>query len=145
MKLFNRNMKLFVLLAMIVGLLAACGANEGKKVKLQSPIVAGQQQPKTPVIAEPVIKVIDQFCTDDQFNQGFFEGYYMGRELQIFTGQQLKDISQFREFCKKPKEERTPYDYGYISGRVVDSLVVGIVPYLGRDAIALLRAAGLIF
>ena len=139
-------MKLFALLAIIAGLLISCGASAGKTVKLQSPvIVAGQQQLKTPVIAEPVIKVIDQFCVDDQFNQGFFEGYYMGREKQIFTGQQLEDISKFREFCKKPKEERTPYDYGYISGRVVDSLVVGIVPYLGRDAIALLRAAGLIF
>ena len=134
-----------IILVVICAVFLMTGCTKGP-LKIQSPIVmAGQQQQQfqTPVLSEPIIQVIDQFCIDDQFNRGLFDGYYMGRELSIFTGQQLKDINQFREFCTKPKPDRTPYDYGYITGRVVDSLVVGLVPYLGRDAIILLRAAGL--
>lgn len=136
-------MKILIALCVFV-LLAGCAGNK-QTLQLQSPIVAGSQQVQAPVISEPIIKVIDQLCIDDQFNKGLYEGYYMGREKQIFTGQQLDDIAKWQTFCAKPKDQRTPYEYGYITGRAVDSLIVGLAPYLGKDALRLLRAGGLIF
>lgn len=132
------------LLICVLAIVVLAGCSSTKAVKIEPPVMAGPQQVKIPTISGPVIKVIDQLCSDDQFNKGLYDGYFMGRDKQIFTGQQLEDIAKWQAFCEKPKSDRTTYEYGYIAGRAVDSLITGLLPYLGRDAIRLLKDAGLI-
>lgn len=141
------SLAMIILVVVIIIALMLTGCAGGKQIQMQSPVitVAPLKPVQAPTITDPIVQLIDQFCYQSEFQKGLFEGYYMGRELSMFTGQQLADIKAFQEFCKKPKADRTMYDYGYITGRVCDSLITGLVPYLGRDAITLLKATGLIF
>ena len=104
--------------------------------------VINGQTIQLPNISGDVKGAIDLACNDIGFNTGIYNRLYQDRQNAI-TVQQKKDIDYFIKFCQTPKELREDYGYGWITGAFIDNTIAGIVPYLGQDALSVLRAVGL--
>lgn len=78
------------------------------------------------------------------FGAGLMDGYFLNRQQMLFSAQQLADLQAFKDFCKKPKEQRTDYEYGFLSGRFADGAVRQLMPFFGRDALSIGAYLGLL-
>jgi hypothetical protein len=121
--------------------MTACSTTTG--VTVTNPIKIGNQTVQVPSMTQPIIDAVDAACLDVPFNNGAFDRLYANK-LQTLTIQQKADLDYFRAVCAKDKASRLPYEYGWIAGSVVDNIVGGIAPFLGKDAISAFKLAGLL-